>query len=87
MEEKANRPHQSTFDQGRITSLELAMATFLRMQQEVPLNLFIEMYEENVKTWDDTTLGMTVKDEYRKGVEDGSRGLLSLLSRSDRDPA
>lgn len=61
------------------------MATFLRLQQDVPLHLFIEMYEENAKTWDDTTLGMTVKDEYRKGFEAGARGLLSLLPRSDRD--
>lgn len=79
--------HQSTFDQGQLRSLELAVATFLRMQQEVPLELFREAYACNVATWEDTTLGMTVTDEYRQGMAVGAKKLSALLSVSRQSGA
>lgn len=83
MNTKSNRPHQATFDQGRMSALEMAVATFLRMQQDVPLQLFKEQYADNVRTWDDTTLGMPVSDEYREGMTASAQRLLSLLPGSN----
>lgn len=75
-------PHQATFDQGQLRALEMAVATFLRMQQEVPLDIFRSVYEQNVETWDGTTVGMTVSDEYRQGMAIGAKKLLALLPKS-----
>lgn len=74
-----DRAHQQTFDQGRLRAMELAVATFLRMQQEVPLDLFKATFAANAETWDETTLDMAVTDEYRNGMRFGSQALLSLL--------
>lgn len=79
MRKDIDRSHQQTFDQGRLRALELAVATFLRMQQEVPAEIFKTAYAANAETWDETTLDMAVTDEYRNGMRFGSQALLSLL--------
>lgn len=82
MSKDIDRSHQQTFDQGRLRALELAVTTFLRMQDSVPLEVFKEVYAKNAETWSDTTLDMPVSDEYRRGMDFGSQLLLSQLSRA-----
>lgn len=60
-------------------ALEMALVTFLRMQKSVPLHLFNEVFAKNAETWKEVTLDIPVTDEYRAGMEYGSRALLSQL--------
>lgn len=80
-----NRDHQQNFDQGRLRALEIAFETFIRMQQEVPQDLYREVLAKNAETWSEATLDMTVTDEYRRGADFGFRMLLSGISGSGRD--
>ncbi|MNV31233.1 hypothetical protein D3C71_1225320 [compost metagenome] len=79
MKKDIDRSHQQTFDQGRLRAMEVALVTFLRMQQDVPLQLFKEVLATNADTWEETTLDMAVTDEYRNGMRFGSQALLSQL--------
>lgn len=80
MKNDNDRSHQQSFDQGRLSALEIAFATFVRMQQEVPKDLFCQVIAQNAEVWKDTTLDMAVTDDYRNGAEFGFQQLLSQLS-------
>lgn len=81
--ETNDRSQQATFEQGRLRALELAVATFFRMQQEIPSAILRDVIKKNAATWDETTLGMSVTDEYRAGMQFGVQALLNLLPRED----
>lgn len=74
------RPHQQTFEQGRMRSLELAFITFLTLQKEVPAERFAQAFDANIRNWNEATLDMTVSDEYRQGAESSARWLQAVLS-------
>ena len=82
MEKDIDRSHQQTFDQGRLNALEIAFATFIRMQQEVPKDVFCQVMAKNAETWKEVTLDMPVTDQYRNGAEFGFQQLLHQLSSS-----
>ena len=85
MKQDINRSHQQTFDQGRLDALEITFATFIRMQQEVPKDVFCQVIAKNAETWEEVTLDMPVTDQYRNGAAFGFRQLLLQLSSSRRD--
>lgn len=80
MKKDIDRSHQQSFDQGRLSAMEIAFATFIRMQQDVPKDLFCEVLAKNAAVWNETTLDMAVTDEYRNGAAFGFQQLLSQLS-------
>jgi hypothetical protein len=53
----------------------------MRMQDTVPLKVFNEVFAKNVEIWTETTLDIPVSDQYRAGMDFGSRLLLSHLSK------
>lgn len=84
MKQDIDRPHQQTFDQGRLRALELAFTTFMSMQDSVPLKLFNEVFAKSAESWTETTLDIPVSDQYRAGMDFGSRLLLAHLSKESK---
>lgn len=79
-----DRPHQQTFEQGRMRALELAVITLLTLQKDVSAEQFSEALGANIGNWNEATLDMTVSDEYREGVESSARWLQAVLLAASR---
>lgn len=72
-------PKHTTFEQGRIEAIEIALATLVRVLPAPSKQAFMVAYPKNVETWDDTALPSTaISDEWLRGLRESSAGLLRL---------
>lgn len=75
---KETAAHQ-TYEQGALQALELAICTLVRVLPPASKQAFMDVYPQNVESWDDTALpSSSISDEWLQGMRETAEGLLRV---------